>query len=361
MGEPCEEICNNGIDDDGDGLVDCDDEDCIAQSTLDVIISNIINETCDQGNGSFTGSGIPFGMTLSIDGINYQEDTIFSNLDSGSYVLTLRDADGCYVGPTVNIGFECESAGVQASALNINVMLQGACAPEGGPMSTELNEGGYLPGQKPATYFGVATPAGQPFNQAPWFYEGSEGSNDKSNGKSNEDIYESTVVDWVLVSLRENIKKESEVWRAAGLLHNDGYIEFFDSAMLPEDNVEGYYVVIEHRNHLPIMTPEKVSINDGMLSYDFTKQNSFTSLLGVGQIQDDFGTYMMIAGNGELVVELSSDIDINARDLTLWIQNNGANSSYFLEDYDMNGDINIKDRIMWQKNNGLFTTLETKE
>ena len=68
----------------------------------------------------------------------------------------------------------------------------------------------------------------------------------------------------------------------------------------------------------------------------------------------------MVAGNGELIVELSSDIDINVRDLTIWLQNNGANSSYFLEDYDMNGDINIKDRILWEKNNGLFTTLQTK-
>ncbi len=356
-----EEICNNGIDDDGDGLVDCNDEDCQAQATHNVTISNVLNETCDLNNGTFTGSGFPFGSMVSIDGINFQEDSIFTNLDSGSYVLTIRDADGCYVGPTVEIGFECESASaVQSSALNVSVMLQGACAPDGGPMSTALNEGGYLPGQKPATFFGVETPAGQPFDQAPWFYEGSEGS-DKSNGKSNEDIYESTVVDWVLVSLRDGVKKENEVWQAAGLLHNDGYIEFFDSAMLPTDNVGGYYVVIEHRNHLPIMSPQRVSINDGMLSYDFTQQNSFTSLLGVGQIQDEFGNFMMIAGNGELVVELSSDIDINTRDLTLWIQNNGANSSYFLEDYDMNGDINIKDRIMWEKNNGLFTTLETKD
>ncbi len=244
--------------------------------------------------------------------------------------------------------------------MNINVMLQGASDPLTGAMKTSLNEGGYLPGQQPVTFFGKATPAGQPFNTAPWFYEGAEGTNLKSKKKSNEPLYDPEVVDWILVSLRTAPEKPTEVWRGAALLYHDGFIEFFDSFNVEKPNRDGYYIVIEHRNHLPAMSHVPVPIVNGSITYDFTKQNSFTSILGVGQVEDEFGNYMMLAGNGELILELSSDIDINARDLTLWLQNNGANSSYFLEDYDMNGDINIKDRILWEKNNGLFTTLQTK-
>jgi hypothetical protein len=251
-------------------------------------------------------------------------------------------------------------AAAKATVLKVNAMLQGACQATGGLMKTDLNNGGYLPGQKPITFFGKATPAGQPFNEAPWFYEGDEGKNLKDSDKSSEEVYPPDVVDWVLVSLRANPGKLSEVWRGAALLYNDGSIEFFKPIDISIPEEEGYYVVLEHRNHLPVMSHQKVMPENGVIQYDFTRQNSFTSILGIGQIQDEYGTYMMVAGNGELIVELSSDIDINTRDLTLWLQNNGANSSYFLEDYDMNGDINIKDRILWEKNNGLFTTLQTK-
>ena len=45
------------------------------------------------------------------------------------------------------------------------------------------------------------------------------------------------------------------------------------------------------------------------------------------------------------------------RDLNVWAGMNGANSSYFIEDYDLNGDINIRDRELWQENNGVFSTI----
>ena len=69
---------------------------------------------------------------------------------------------------------------------------------------------------------------------------------------------------------------------------------------------------------------------------------------------------MMAAGNGEMTTMLSSDVDINIRDLTAWLFLNGSNSGYYDEDYDMNGDVNIKDRILWEKNNGLFSSVRTK-
>jgi len=381
---PCEETCGNGIDDDVDGLLDCDDPDCSTdescnslQEEEDECGPNLTLNFATRDSGCDGTSGeiiiLDYNPELSYrltgSGSTFPErEGSFMGLTPGVYDLTA--ANNCdstsITGITLNLEQGCESdaaigARTVEASIDLTLFLQGACVPEGGKMYTTLNDGGYLPGQQPNTFFGIATPAGQPFADAPWYYEGTEGFESADSDKSSDDLYEydEDVVDWILISLRTTTEKQSEIWRAAALLHSDGHVEFFDDAVLPNKD-ESYFILVEHRNHLPMMSNEKVDIVDGMITYDFTTQDSHTSLIGIGQIQDDFGNYMMVAGNGDLIIEVSSDIDINARDLKMWIQNNGANSSYFLEDYDMNGDINIKDRIMWEKNNGLFTTLETK-
>ena len=382
-----DEICGNGIDDDVDGLVDCADEDC----AFDESCQDSVQEDCganltlnfatsDSGCDSISGAIIitDFNPDLTYEltgsGSTFADNQgSFSGLTPGLYNLSASNNCDSIVADAISVGIVpgCESGSATVpeartieAAIDINLFLQGACVPEGGKMFTSLNDGGYLPGQQPNTFFGVATPAGQPFSDAPWFYEGSEGSEEAAASEGvrsaeGEFEYDDDVVDWILISLRTSPEKQSEIWRAAGLLFSDGHVEFFSDAELPNKD-ESYFILVEHRNHLPMMSHVQVPIVEGVIAYDFTIQDSHTSLLGIGQIQDEFGNYMMVAGNGELILELSSDIDINARDLKMWIQNNGANSSYFLEDYDMNGDINIKDRIMWEKNNGLFTTLETK-
>ena len=378
----CSEICDNGLDDDGDGLLDCADEDCVfdegcaeqgqgdcgPEVTLNFVA---IESQCDSISGQIIITDYDPGLIYRLTGSGStfaESQGTFSGLMPGTYDLSAaNNCDSIFAEAIlVDIVQGCTSGGADAprtveAAINVSLFLQGACVPEGGRMFTTLNDGGYLPGQQPETFFGVATPAGHPFGDAPWYYEGTEGLSSIDEERSSGDIfeYDEDVVDWILVSLRTSPEKDSEIWRAAGLLYSDGHVEFFDNAELPARN-ESYYILVEHRNHLPMMSHEQVEIVDGVIAYDFTIQDSHTSLLGIGQLQDDFGNYMMVAGNGELIIEISSDIDINARDLKMWIQSNGANSSYFLEDYDMNGDINIKDRIMWEKNNGLFTTLETK-
>ena len=114
---------------------------------------------------------------------------------------------------------------ISCVTINTGVWLEGPY--ENGSMYPKLNDLGYLPGQKPVTFFGKETLAGQPYNQIPWNYSGTEGLNmdyttlgiDKAN-------YPATVVDWVLVSLRTSTARASTVCTRAGLLHADGHIEF---------------------------------------------------------------------------------------------------------------------------------------
>jgi hypothetical protein len=86
-----------------------------------------------------------------------------------------------------------------------------------------------------------------------WSYNGAE---------SVTSIPNNDIVDWVLVSLRNEIEKSSTVERRAAFLINDGTIVDIDgtSALSFPVAPGNYYIVLEHRNHLSIMSSEKVNL-----------------------------------------------------------------------------------------------------
>ena len=147
------------------------------------------------------------------------------------------------------------------------------------PMRTTLNDLHVLPGQTYEYFCGdtVYTPAGQPYNTPPWNYGGNEGEGYDSGGNPNPGTaeYATTVVDWVLVSLRI-APDGGPLCQKAALLHSDGHIEFIDGGFscCALSFSESYYVVIEHRNHLIVMSPEPLP-SDGTLSFDFRSNQSY--------------------------------------------------------------------------------------
>jgi len=242
--------------------------------------------------------------------------------------------------------------------INTQVLLEGAFDADLERMRTTLNDLGYLPGQTPSTFFGTFTEAGQPYGQAPWFHFGEEGDSFLQEGEvvGLNASYPQTVVDWVLVSLRSDESAESTVGTVAGLLMEDGnvlFIEGFDICNL--DPTEDYYVVIEHRNHLVVMSHIQVPIVNGTISYDFRNRNSFRRILGAGQKEITPGVYCMIAGNGDQDTGSFDSRDINPNDLTKWLMDNGLTSSYFLRDFNLSGDVNVADKGLFLINNGLFS------
>ena len=188
--------------------------------------------------------------------------------------------------------------------INTAIFLEGAYDTDAGLMSTELNRLGYLPGQAPSTFFGTATPAGQPYSQAPWFYNGGEGAGFNQQGPvtNTNGNYPLTVTDWVLVSLRTDASAGSTVCERAALLHNDGSIQFVDEFECCDLDISlDYYIVIEHRNHLLVMTEIPVPIINGEITYDFRTRNSYRGVLaiGVGQKEIERGVFAMFAANGD--------------------------------------------------------------
>jgi len=151
--------------------------------------------------------------------------------------------------------------------IKLYAYLEGAHDISTGLMRTDLNMLELLPGQSnnPTT-----TPVQQPYNIAPWSY----------NGTESVAAYPSDIVDWVLVGFRTNITPDTEFAKAAALLHEDGKITFPNPCVLPFLPLSSVYIVVEHRNHMGIMTPSPVvptpvTPTVSMLAYDFRAANSY--------------------------------------------------------------------------------------
>lgn len=81
-----------------------DSHNCISTTNANVIqpnvvnaIANVNNVACYGGNGSITinSSGGTGSHLYSIDGVNFQVSNVFANLPTGSYTITVKDANSC--------------------------------------------------------------------------------------------------------------------------------------------------------------------------------------------------------------------------------------------------------------------------
>lgn len=221
----------------------------------------------------------------------------------------------------------------QEVSLSLNVCLEGPKT-QGLMMDNILQQRNLLP-------------TGQPYNTAPWNYQGNEG------GGWTPSDYPASTVDWVLVSLRETTAPETEVAKVAALLLQDGSITA--TTNLPSSSLQSsYHIVIEHRNHLPAMTPQPVVITSNSLSYDFSLSNSYTVGAGAGQKQ--IGTiWCLFSSNADQ--SNPSGYEITGLDNILWQSSNGLFDIYEAVDFNMDGDVNANDKIQWTINNGIFSAI----
>ncbi|MGB4849007.1 MAG: HYR domain-containing protein [Saprospiraceae bacterium] len=309
--------------------------------------------------------GVNVTITTNYDGISIPNFSC-----QGGLVITFTATDIC------GNSSSCTASIVKPCfSVETWVYLEGSAIDSGGqsiytlPMRTALNDIRLLPGQALLDpFFGVKySPPGQPYSLAPWNYPGTEGSLFDSGGNpvKGDAGYLPTVVDWVLVSLRlDSAGTAGPICQSAALLHNDGTIQFVKPlnccGVLESAN---YYIVIEHRNHLIVMSRSKVHFVNHKLSYDFRFQQSWEDPLFAGhnlfarEREILPGIFAMFAGNGNQTSSLNSDSDINFDDRSLLESQNGAIGSYRTGDYNLNGDTNFNDRIVWERNNGKFTSV----
>jgi len=188
-------------------------------------------------------------------------------------------------------------------------------------------------------------PLNQPFNIDPWYYPGTE---------SVALIPGSDIVDWVLVELRSAASAAqadiaSVFDTQAAFLRSDGNIvDLFGDPMLHFDSSvsDSLFIVIHHRNHLPIMSAFGLEENDGLYSYDFTS-NVGQAFGSASQKLISIGVWGMYGGNGE------HDDVVDIKDKSpLWDIEAGFNG-YLNSDYNLDGQSDNMDKDdFWTPNIG---------
>ena len=89
---PIPEICDNGIDDDGDGLTDCSDPDC-GPPTINAITPVNATNCPGQNNGQITISATGSNLEYSIDnGVTFVGTNIFTGLSAANYNIQVRNS-----------------------------------------------------------------------------------------------------------------------------------------------------------------------------------------------------------------------------------------------------------------------------
>ena len=187
-------------------------------------------------------------------------------------------------------------------------------------------------------------PADQPYNVLPWQYNG---------GEAVASIPNANVVDWVLVEYRDaadaaSANSSTSIGGQAAFLLSDGSIVDLDGSSNLSFNYtlsQNLFIVIWHRNHLPILSKYALNESAGVFSYDFTTAAS----QAFGDMQNDLGggVFGMIAGDA------NADGIINELDgVESWYLQVGQ-AGYLSADVNLNGQVNNQDKNdVWLPNFG---------
>ena len=289
------------------------------------------------------------------------------SIDTGGASVTTPTINLVYTIGEVNIA-ERSSATIQISEgflscfikikINPKVFLQGASLnPETtGLMNDDLRALGLLPTTSP---FGD----GKTVNASVF----------NLGGTSSLGAFEDDIVDWIWLEFRDETDVSKIIKGTSVLLQRDGDVVALDGVsdiflgIVPKN----YYIVLQHRNHLGVMSANPVAVTETGSAINFIS-NTTATFGSNAQIALANGDLALWAGdtnaNGQIRFS-GSDNDANIiKDAVLNDPSNGFNSAtytsvgYLLIDVDLSGggrfsgsdnDSNvIKDNVIQHPNNG---------
>lgn len=306
-------------------------------------------------DGEFSPYSIEFdnGLTATIE--EGETSFTFEDICPGNYSISIINSISCQK-RIENI--EVVSTGLNSQCnidMNIKVLLEGSYNEADNKMTTWFYERGFLPGQEPFSSIYPPTRDSVMYTNLPWAFDGLYSVNNLTR------FYDDELVDWVLVSYRDSIIADSTFFRELGLLKNNGEIEFpYGCSKLTNEHITAnpnFYIVVEHHNHMAVMSAEHVIKNSGNeYSYDFSLQDSYITTTSFGQKLIS-GKWMMYAGDIDQVSDVQSS-DINGLDKALWQTRNGAFGLYHPGDLNLDADVNGADKSIWELNNGITNRVE---
>ena len=179
-------------------------------------------------------------------------------------------------------------------------------------------------------------PLSQPFNKAPWDYDG---------GESVGSIPNNQIIDWVLVDFRDapdaaSATEATIIKRQAAFLLSDGSVVDLDGAsnlMFDETVSNKLFVAIWHCTHLGILSAVETVLSEGKYEYDFSTDPSKVFGGDAGYKQLAGGICGMVAGDA------NADGIINDADFIIWRENAGK-AGYWPGDFSMDGETNNIDK-----------------
>jgi hypothetical protein len=165
------------------------------------------------------------------------------------------------------------------------------------------------------------------------------------------DSFPEDITDWVLVQLRETDSGAAVASKSA-FLRNDGRIVADDGTteQITMDVAPGnYYIVIEHRNHLAVMSANSVPLSSGSSTlYDFSTGTG--QYYGSAAKELETGVFGMYTGDANGNNQVQND-DKNVE----WASQVGA-AGYRGADFNLNGQVQNDDKnIFWNANVGAGT------
>ncbi len=212
---------------------------------------------------------------------------------------------------------------------DIVIFLEGPYDATGDSMYTALNTNNMIP-------------LSQPFNTSSWNYSGTESVS----------TIPDNVVDWVLLELRSGTAAASKVSQRAAFVLKDGSVVDTDGISpvhFSNATTGSYYIVVDHRNHLSVMSASTVSLAAfGSATYNFS--TSLSQFYGSDAQLLETGVYGMYTGdaNGNNQVQTDDKNDI-------WKVEVGT-SGYQKSDFNLNGQVQTDDKNdFWKSNVGRGT------
>ncbi len=303
---------------------------CTASVTQNVTVIPQPNASfTPQLNATYYPSDPPIVLTPVVAGGTWSGDCLASNVFIPS-VATLNVP--CNITYTLTQN-GCTSMAAQGVTVisppitaKIKVLLQGAYS-GGNTMRTDLQSNNLLP-------------LAQPYNSAPFNYNGTEAVASAS-------AFPSNTCDWVLVEIRDAANPATLYDRKAALLLADGTIVNTDGTAGVNVNVSSgnYYIAVRHRNHLAAMSAATIALPNA-IAYDFTTAATQT-----------FGTEQAVAVSPTHWAMRCGDAQANGTitfaDYNAYIAQVGSgntNNGYFAADIDLDGDVSPADFDLYRPN-----------
>ncbi len=236
---------------------------------------------------------------------------------------------------TINDTLFLENWYNQAGPFALHVFLEGSY--NGTDMNTDLNP--------------ELLPLSQPYNDTlKWNYQGTESVASIPNGD---------IVDWVLLELRETdgdastAIADSMIARKVVFLLKDGSIVDLDGESpiyFNNEITDNLYVVVYHRNHLPIMSSQALTKENNGYSWDFT--TSADQAYGTNAQKNLGVVYGLYGGDSDA----NEVIDFDDKDLD-W-SNDVGKTGFYQSDLNLDKEVNNLDKNdIWEPNLGIASLL----